>query len=232
MLVAANQTIQIFNKIKQALGINSDKTLAELMQIPVRRMQTWKHRDSIPYREIIALCIQQHLDLNTIFTIEKDRAFTAADQTLSDRKTRETGLPTLCPHSKCIRPPIGTLAHHNISNSQIVDNLHINAEWAHYALGITPDKLAVIRVVGNNMAPWVADGDLVVIDPTNTAIVSDAPYALLYDNSVIIIKRLVRHNDGQIVAKSDSQYCEDEHFLPDSTPPPRIIGRVLRRLVR
>jgi len=79
------------------------------------------------------------------------------------------------------------------------------------------------------MAPWATDGDMVIIDTSLTTIVNDAPYILQYDG-VLVAKRLVRRQDGMILAKSDSLYCEEEVFAPESLP--KIVGRIVRRLVR
>lgn len=220
-----NLATHILNRIKQVLKIDTDKALAERMNIPLRRMQTWKHRNTVPYREIIDLCQQENLDLNRIF-LNKTYGLESQPTHLDEPRT----YADICAVSNCIRPPICRIEQHQITSKQIVDTLHINAEWAQHALGLTRDNMALIRVIGNNMAPWVSDGDLVLIDLTNTVIVADAPYVLAYD-SILVVKRLVRQNDGTVTVRNDSHYCDDETFPPDTKLPP-IIGRVIRRFVR
>jgi phage repressor protein C with HTH and peptisase S24 domain len=99
-----------------------------------------------------------------------------------------------------------------------------------HVLNLDAANLVLIRIVTNNMAPWATDGDLVIIDISQTAIVADSPYILQYGD-VLVPKRLVCQNDGTIVAKSDSQYCDDEVY-PSDIKPPRILGRIIRRVVR
>lgn len=205
-------TSALINNLKKYLGLKTDKELAEYWDIPVRRIQTWKSRNSpISFREIINFCLQNSMDLNAIFY----------GKPISQKVNG-------CPATH-IQPPASAIKHADYTSDQIVDVLHINREWAHHVLGITEDNLVEIRIAGNNMMPWVAEGDVVFIDISHTAVVTDAPYVLKYGNT-LVVKRLIRHSDGSIVAKSDSQYCEDELFPPDCAP--HIVGRVIRRLVR
>jgi len=219
---------EIYDRLKKALDLPTDKALAERWGIPLRRLQTWKSRDTIRSKEILLFCKKEGLDLNSIFFGGSPNETGASK--LSGNEGGTCGEAIICTAANCIRPPKGRLDIHDLTNEQIVDTLHINAEWTQYVLGLTPQKVALVRVIGNNMSPWVTDGDLVIIDTTSTTIVSDAPYALQYNN-VIVVKRLIRQSDGTIIARSDSQYCEDEQFADDATLP-KIIGRVIRRLVR
>lgn len=215
----------IFARIKTALRLKTDKALAERLNVPLRRLQTWKSRNTLRFEEILLLCEEENIDLNLIFF---GRNY---NETHDQRLAAESrGAAEKCKTANYIFPPKKRLDIHNLDSDQIVDTLLLNAEWTQYVLGLEPKNLALIRVIGNNMSPWVTDGDLVIIDTCSTTIVTDAPYALLYD-SVIVIKRLIRLPDGAIVAKSDSQYCEDERFA-DETTSPKIVGRVMRRLVR
>lgn len=217
---------QIFGRLKSVLALSTDKALAERMGVPLRRLQTWKHRNSIPIKEIITLCDEETLDINFVLLARTHQVKYSPTTQLDYR-----GVADVNEESNCIRPPKNHIEIHSVTCEQIVDTVHLNIEWAKYVLGLAPEKLAEIRVIGNNMAPWVTDGDIVLIDVTNTTIVSDAPYALLYDDTIIVIKRLLRQPDGSVIAKSDNQYCDDEYFPLDANLP-KILGRVLRRLVR
>lgn len=219
---------EVFNRIKKNLGFRTDKELAERLEVPLRRLQTWKSRNTMRFHEILQFCEKEDIDLNTVFFDRISDKPGALSLEPFQNETR--GSATVFEPTNCILPPKNRLDMYELNSDQIVDTIHISAEWAQHVLGLTAKKVALIRVVGNNMAPWVTDGDLVIIDTTNTAIVSDAPYALLY-NSVIVVKRLLRQFDGTITARSDSQYCEDEQFA-DDTALPKILGRVIRRIVR
>ena len=226
--MTVKKTATILSRIKLKLNITTDLELAQKMGVPARRLQTWKFRDSTPYDEIIDLCVKENIDLNQVLA-ETPLDSGSDDCIECNAHTEEIrGAAKLCV-SNYILPPKNRLDKYDLSSDQIVDALLINPHWARYVLGMSSEKLALIRVIGNNMSPWVSDGDLVIVDMMNTILVTDAPYVLRYDGSMLVIKRLVRHNDNTIVAKSDSQYCEDEIFTPDTLP--TVIGRVIRRIV-
>ena len=108
---------------------------------------------------------------------------------------------------------------------QIIPN---ESEWLSQVA--SPENMLLVRVVTNNMAPWVSDGDIVIVDTALTNIVHGVPYILAYGDT-LIPKRLYTRAGGEILAKSDCNICDDEIFPPDSHYPV-IIGKIVRRLVR
>jgi hypothetical protein len=202
---------EIIDRLKTAIGVDNDKYLVSSMDITIRRLNTWRRRNAISYKEITSFCADRGIDLNQIF---------APDNKIGTRTECE----------RCILTPIDRLESFEISSSQIVRSLHFNPDWVKHVLNLDAANLVLIRIVTNNMALWATDGDLVIIDISQTAIVADSPYILQYGD-VLVPKRLVCQNDGTIVAKSDSQYCDDEVY-PSDVKPPRILGRIIRRVVR
>lgn len=217
---------EILDRLKKALNLITDTSLASSMGIPLRRLQTWKYRGSAPCKELIDFCIQKDLDLNYILA-DRPMPLTPSDTLLPVIPNDDT--ESCCPTTNCVRPPRGHINHLNLTSNQIIDTIHFDKDWVKHVLNATPKNIAAIRIVGNNMSPWTSDGDIVLIDLSLTTIVADAPYILQYED-ILVAKRLVRQNDGTITAKSDSPYCEDEFFQADTLP--RIVGRIIRRVVR
>lgn len=205
---------EVMERLKNTLGTHTDTALAKQMNTTPRRIQTWRHRNTIPYEEIIKCCKKFNVDLNHIF-FGKEVAAPQSDT----------------PDSlKFIQTPANHIDTLGLRSAQIINTLCIDREWTKHVLGVAPENLIAIRLIGNNMSPWAADGDLVLIDLSLTTIVNDAPYILLYGD-MLVPKRLTKLPDGTLIAKSDSQYCDDEIYPLDSTTP-QIIGRIIRRLIR
>jgi len=219
---------EILDRLKKALDLTTDTSLASDMGIPLRRLQSWKYRGSVPCKELIDFCIKKGLDLNYILS-DRPIPLLAPNGILLPLIPIDDTEESCCPTTNCVRPPRGYIKNLNLTSNQIIDTIHFDKDWVKHVLNATPKDIAAIRIVGNNMTPWISDGDIVLIDLSLTTIVTDAPYILQYED-VLVAKRLVRQNDGMITAKSDSLYCEDEFFQADTLP--RIVGRIIRRVVR
>lgn len=92
--------------------------------------------------------------------------------------------------------------------------------------GLNPGRLVAVDVKGESMEPSLYDGDLVVIDTSDTAPVNGLVYAVNYEGEAVI-KRLVR-DGGQWWLHSDNQsprfprrMCKGDECI--------IVGRVIRR---
>lgn len=67
----SQSAINIIDRLKEELSINTDKNLCKLIDIKPNTLSTWKKRDSLDFNKIIALCESKNLDLNYIFFDEK-----------------------------------------------------------------------------------------------------------------------------------------------------------------
>ena len=230
-------TLKVLNNLKKELGIKTDKDLAATLEVSYARLQLWKSRNTLPCKSIIPFCLSENIDLNHIFS-EASRAPTPCSTATLDISRPDLEIPetlkipsnraSICLYSSCVRSPIGYIPRFDLHSNQVVDTMNINLIWLQHVLNIDPDDVAIVRIVGNNMSPWVTDGDLVIIDMSLTTIITDAPYIMRY-GKMLVAKRLVLDGDG-IIAKSDSPYCEPESFTADTCP--QIIGRIIRRVVR
>lgn len=118
-----------------------------------------------------------------------------------------------------------------VHSEQIVDYMAFRAEWLKTSMGMSPGNAAVISVVGDSMEPYLADGDLILIDMGVKRIENDSVYVLQAGDS-LLVKRVQRKFDGTVIVKSDNESYEPEVFRGDSVEYLKVIGRMVRRLVR
>lgn len=118
-----------------------------------------------------------------------------------------------------------------VHSEQIVDYMAFRAEWLKTSLGMSPGNAAVISVVGDSMEPYLADGDLILIDTGINRIENDSVYVLQTGGS-LLVKRVQRKFDGTVIVKSDNESYEPEVFRGDSVEYLKVVGRMVRRLVR
>jgi phage repressor protein C with HTH and peptisase S24 domain len=98
------------------------------------------------------------------------------------------------------------------------------------AKGWRPEALVVIRAEGDSMTPTVNDGDVVLVNTDETAIVSGLLYAIEDPDNGVRIKRLRKMLDGRVRVESDNpdkRMHPDDYLTPDSRA--RVIGRAVDR---
>ena len=87
-----------------------------------------------------------------------------------------------------------------------------------------PDKLFAVRVSGASMEPALYDGDLIVVNTSDTAPRDGEAFALNYEGE-LVIKRL-RRDAGEWWATSDN--ADQRRFAPKRcTDDVKILGRVV-----
>jgi len=152
-----------------------------------------------------------------------------------DSRSKESELSDVKPKSFMTEPNSevssitggGAPAH----SEQIVDFLTFKADWLKASLGLVPNNVVVISVIGDNMEPYLADGDLIMVDFGVTRIENDAVYVLQFGDS-LLVKRVQVKLDGEITVKSDNPRYESETYRGESAKHLQVMGRVVRRLVR
>ena len=118
-----------------------------------------------------------------------------------------------------------------VQSEQIVDVMSFKADWLKVSLGMSPANSAVISVCGDSMEPYLNDGDLILIDTAVNKVSNNAIYVIQYDDS-LLVKRIQLKGDGTVIVKSDNPHYEPETFRGESANRLRVIGRLVRRLVR
>jgi hypothetical protein len=248
----AIQTKDVLARIKAELDLSTDNDLAEFMGLGLRRIHNWKHRNTIPTEEIVALCGREGLDLQYILTGDRSgfgKMQHDIEQSMSAGFITEhpsvgepralfspcpCGQPRICPPYKLFteRSDNGEIIH-TFASPQIVDVLSPGTNWLIHSLGIQPENFLLIKVIGDNMAPWLHDGDIVFCDTNLKTTVNGGCLVLRYGDGTMMVRRITRMPDGRLRASCDSNCCEPEYIDPnDNNSYPIVVGRVIRRLVR
>jgi phage repressor protein C with HTH and peptisase S24 domain len=121
----------------------------------------------------------------------------------------------------------------SFESPQLVDVLSPGTNWLIHALGVQPEDLLLMKVIGDNMSPWVQDGDLVFVDTSFKSTINGGVLALRYADGTMTVRRIFRNPDGTLLAKCDAESCEPELLdISNEDMYPLVVGRVVRRLVR
>ncbi len=250
----ALSTRQVLARIKEQLGLDTDIELAEAMGVGIRRIHNWKHRNTVPTEEIVAICGKEGLDLQYILTgpgpngqggvstqaTTKSRVLHCSFEPDQANNPRDTYTPSRCGHPR-IHPPYRAYTHRaengevltSFSSPQIVDVLAPGLNWLNHSLGIAPEHFLLIKVLGDNMSPWLQDGDLIMVDTSIKTTTAGGCLVLRYPDGVLMVRRVFRSPEGKLTVKDDNECCPPDMIDPNNNMTyPIVVGRVVRRLVR
>ncbi len=88
-----------------------------------------------------------------------------------------------------------------------------------------PGEMILMDIFGNSMEPELKDGDTVLVDQSQKAILAGAVYAVGIDDTVMV-KRLEKH-PNKLVLLSDNEAYSPIYLQKDETDTVRIIGKVI-----
>lgn len=74
--------------------------------------------------------------------------------------------------------------------------------------------LRVLNVKGNSMAPYINDGDIVLVNTAEKRLISGEVYAIASDGEAMV-KRLFKQLDGKVRVESDNKEYPPDFFTPD-----------------
>lgn len=110
-----------------------------------------------------------------------------------------------------------------VQSEQIVDHLAFKTEWLRAAMGLEPNKLALITARGDSMEPAIGDGDLLLLDMRELRTLDPSIYVVRMDE-LLVAKRLQRLTDGRICIQSDNPLYSSETVYPHEI---HILGRIV-----
>ena len=115
----------------------------------------------------------------------------------------------------------GSLVHSEL----IVDYLAFREEWIS-RIGLSSEKLALIKVTGDSMFPTLNNNDLVLIDLRVQKLGVDDIYTIQHRGH-LLVKRIQIKMDGTVVIKSDNPLYESEALCPADAENLIVMGRVV-----
>lgn len=110
-------------------------------------------------------------------------------------------------------------------HEHILEEVAFRTDWVKEKV-FDPQKLVIVKVVGDSMAPTLLGGDKVMLDTRVTKALENAIYAIQTDG-LVRIKRLTRKIDGSFVISSDNPAYPSEFVPAAEADRLRIIGRAV-----
>lgn len=115
-------------------------------------------------------------------------------------------------------------------NEQVVDTMAFRPEWLR-EIGVNPNRAAVISVRGDSMEDTLRDGDLILVDTMPVERKVPGIYVILRADS-LLVKRLNFKVNGSVEIRSDNKAYPTETLSGAEFDQLKIVGRMVRRVVR
>lgn len=112
-----------------------------------------------------------------------------------------------------------------VQSELIVDYLAFREEWVS-RIGLSSEKLALIKVSGDSMFPTLNNNDLVLIDLRIQELGVDDIYTIQHRGH-LLVKRIQIKMDGTVIVKSDNPLYESETLSPIDAENIIVVGRVV-----
>lgn len=114
-----------------------------------------------------------------------------------------------------------------VDTEEVEDLLAFKREWITRELRSTPDDLSLIYVRGESMVPTLSPGDVILIERSHGAAVSDGIYVIRMGEA-LLVKRLQFLPEGELMVTSDNPaYQPFRVSLKEHGDDFAIIGRVV-----
>lgn len=90
-----------------------------------------------------------------------------------------------------------------IHSEQIIDHLAFLREWIQKELSLNPEKVLLIKAIGDSMTPTIKAGALLLVNMEVTKVRNDSIY-IIRQNGDLLVKRVQNLMDGRVEIKSDN----------------------------
>lgn len=224
----------ILKRAKIIYKTEKDKDFSEATGIPQKTLSAWKARNKVQYDDLIRV-LPQDVDLNYLFKGEPLKVIAPIaeignrDALSSAKNNLPEGVKlddlTWLPYYEDATFEAGDGAEFDHPNP--TNYLAFMADWVREVLREDHRNCCIVRVIGDSMLDYLADGDLVICRKMNCFDV-DGVYAF-YQNGRARVKRVQRRN-RKIILKSDNNKYDPEELEKDDFV--YVLGMVLSRVVR
>ncbi len=201
-----------FNRVAKALGIKNLSELAAALQVNRSSITQARKKDSIPANWLLALFRSHGLNPDWLENGEGPKWLTPGD----------TQGAAFFPVPK-VQARLCAGAGSFEVGAQIEDHYSFKTAWLQRK-GLK-ERMVLMDVFGNSMAPEIKDGDTVLIDQSQTGIIAGTVYAVGVEDT-IMVKRIEKHPRKLVLLSDNKEYASI--FLSDEEMDSvRIIGKVL-----
>jgi len=202
----------LLRRVFEATGLNSQLELAKILDINRSAITQAKNKDSFPDRWL--------LQLYRSYGLNPDWVETGAGPTFlrpgDDKESEFKGIPKvkarLCAGGGSFE--VG---------SEIEGFYSFRSEWL-IQKG-NSDRMVLMDIFGNSMAPELKDGDTVLVDESQKGVLAGALYAVGIEDT-IMVKRVEKH-PNKLVLMSDNKDYTPIFLNNEEMDTIRIIGKVI-----
>ncbi len=113
-----------------------------------------------------------------------------------------------------------------VNDEELLGLMAFDEMFLRRQLGVRGEDLATVDATGDSMEPTIRDGDLLLIDTTNSEIRDGRIYVINIDG-FLSVKRLQVQFGGKIALVSDNTRYAPQIVSPSEREPLRIVGRVV-----
>ena len=199
-----------FKRISETTGIVSQTQLASILKVNRSAITQAKKNDSIPPKWILHLSRKFGLNPDWIEQGTGNKFIKNDEETMFEKIPKVKA--RLCAGGGSFE--VG---------DEIEGHYSFQKEWVRKK-GI-PSKMVLMDIFGNSMEPELKDGDTVLVDQSQKAILAGAVYAVGIDDTVMV-KRLEKH-PNKLVLRSDNNAYSPVFLQGDEIDTVRIIGKVI-----
>lgn len=199
-------------RICEVTSITSQASLANHLGVSRSAITQAKRNDSIPKKWISVL--SQEFDLNPVW-LEKG----SGPQTLSRIGDKGNQFQKIRKVKARLSAGGGSFE----VGSEIEGLYSFRSDWL--SKKGNPENMVLMDIFGNSMEPELKDGDTVLIDMAQKAILAGAIYAVGLDDT-IIVKRLEKRPD-KLVLFSDNRDYDPIYLRCQENSNVRVIGKVI-----
>jgi len=203
---------QFISRVSEAVGIDSQAALAKALGINRSAVTQARRKDIVPDRWILELYRRFGVSPAWVETGRGRIFFSRDDGGRHDYVMVPKVKARLCAGSGSFEV-----------NPEVDGYYAFDPAWLRRRGA--PDRMVMIDIFGNSMAPEMKDGDTVLIDQSQKDILAGAVYAVGVEDT-IMIKRLEKH-PGQLVLLSDNRDYAPIHLRVPDTDAVRIIGKAV-----
>ncbi len=206
-----------FQRLEEATSIESQQDLAKVLGVNRSAITQAKRRDAIPQRWVLAISRQ--------FGVNPDwLEFGTGQARVSSVRKEEPRSPY--PAISTVPKVYARLCAGGGSfdvEAAVVEEHVFRQDWL--AKKGRPGSMVLMDVFGNSMEPEIREGDMVLVDQSQTGIFAGSIYAVGLEDAVMI-KRLERKM-GEVVLHSDNPDYAPIPIRGDELDSFRVIGRIV-----
>jgi phage repressor protein C with HTH and peptisase S24 domain len=201
-----------FDRVSSALGIKNLSELAALLQVNRSSITHARKNNSVPANWLLTLFREHGLNPDWLEGRDGPKRLRPSDSEVNDFFAVPKVQARLCAGAGSFE--VG---------NRVEDHFSFKTAWLQNKGA--KDRMVLMDVFGNSMAPEIKDGDTVLIDQSQTDIIAGTVYAVGVEDT-IMIKRIEKH-PRKLVLLSDNKEYTPIYLSDEEMDRVRIIGKVL-----